>query len=86
MQKLGSLNLWDMFKNKKELHLFLYSNFDLNLLFHNFHLLLDRHAANAEGRPHLRGSLLLQQFAVIFDDAMRLSSKLSLLQSQITDC
>lgn len=40
------------------------------LLFYDLHLLLDRHSSNAEGRAQLRRSLLLQQLAVIVDNAM----------------
>lgn len=48
------------------------------LLFYYLHLLLDRHSSNAEGRAQLRSSLLLQQLAVVLDNAVRLPRQLSL--------
>lgn len=49
-----------------------------DLLFYNLHLLLDRHPSDAERRAQLRSSLLLQQLAVVLDDAVGLPRQLSL--------
>lgn len=55
-----------------------HGNIHSYLLFYYLHLLLDRHPSDAEGRAQLRSSLLLQQFAVVFYDAMCLSRQLTL--------
>lgn len=48
------------------------------ILFNNLHLLFDRHPSNTEGGAQLRSPLLLQQLAVVVDDAVRLPRQLSL--------
>lgn len=48
------------------------------LLFYHLHLLLDRHSSDAEGSTQLRSALLLQQLAVVLDNAVRLPRQLSL--------
>ena len=49
-----------------------------DLLLDHLHLLLDRHASNAEGAAHVGRSLVLQQLAVDLNDAVGLPGQLSL--------
>ena len=54
------------------------TNHDPYLLINHLHLVFDWHSSYAQGTPQLRGALILQQFAVILDDAVGLPGQLSL--------
>ena len=54
------------------------TNHDPYLLINHLHLVFDWHASYAQGTPQLRGAFILQQFAVVLDDAVGLPGQLSL--------
>lgn len=57
----------------------------LPLLFDSLHLLLDRHASNAEGAAQGRHPIFLQQAAVVLQDAMGLASQFPLQKQRATE-
>ena len=72
----GSSSKWNPeFKTETD---FFQTSIHSYLLFYYLHLILDRHSSDAEGSAQLRSSFLLQQLAVVLDDAVSLPRQLSL--------
>lgn len=57
---------------------------DTHLLLDYLHLLFDGHAPDAEGSAQLRRALVLQELAVVLDDAVRLPRQLPLQEKEET--